>query len=99
MDEALKEKFEKQGYSHLREINGVICGILPFFSTVGIVVGLSDIGYVRRYCYKYYWDALDALATATTTDEHFSGPWLKCKGRMGTELLDLWNPNLEETAE
>lgn len=83
------EEFQAAGYRELREINGVLCGLCRFAFTTGLVVGLDDVGYERRYCYEHAADA--ALALQEWSGEgHPSGPWIKLKGR----CVDILNPEL-----
>lgn len=78
------------GYTHLREIDGQVCGIQKYIFTWGLVVGLNMASYERRYCYEHEQDALEALS-AWNGEGHPSGPWIKCKG----DGIDLLNPALE----
>lgn len=79
----------EQGYRALRRIGGVLCGLNCFNFTVGLVVGLSEEGYERRYCYEHAQDALAALR-AWKGRGHPGGPWIECKGAG----IDLLNPAL-----
>jgi hypothetical protein len=47
--------------------------------TTAVVVGLSEVGYERRYCYEHGGDARAALAVWDGAG-HPPGPWIKCKG-------------------
>lgn len=87
----LLEFLESQGYSSLRMVNGVLCGLLPFAFTTGLMVDLREFGYELRYCYEHEADALAALLVWDGND-HPTGPWIKCKGRG----VDLLNPELED---
>lgn len=73
----------------LRTIGGVACGIKRFNFTTALVVGLDALGYQRRYCYEYEFDACSALAR-WDGEGHPSGPWIKCKGTG----IDILNPEL-----
>jgi hypothetical protein len=75
------------GYSDLRTLGRVVCGIKRFNFTTALVVGLDATGYQRRYCYEHEADARAALLQ-WTGDGHPGGPWIKCKGAG----IDLLNP-------
>lgn len=77
--------FAGLGYVGVRQIAGKWCGLHPFLFTFGLVVGLSDEGYERRYCYERLSEAADALQTWDGTG-HPNGPWIKCKGA-GIDLM------------
>ena len=83
------EEFEYVGYSHLRDIGGKICGLLSFISTTGLIVGMDESGYDRRYCYEYAADAIKALAE-WDGGGHPGGPWVKVRG----QEIDEFNPVL-----
>lgn len=85
--------FYDLGYTHLRVINGRMCGLFSFMYTTGLVVGLDECGYERRYCYERREDAIDALV-AWNGQGHPSGPWIKCKGRLNGVGVDMLNPAL-----
>lgn len=76
-----------RGYREVRPLQGQFCGLLPFMYTTGLVVGLGDSGYQRRYCYEHLADARAALEAWDGAD-HPPGPWIKCKG----PGIDLLNP-------
>lgn len=80
---------EAQGYSNLRQVNAVLCGLLPFVFTTGLMVDLREFGYELRYCYEREDEALAAL-DGWDGEGHPDGPWIKCKGRG----VDLLNPAL-----
>jgi hypothetical protein len=79
---------QDMGYTDLCTLRGgVLCGLYPFMFTTGLVVGLTEQGYERRYCYEYAVDARAALQ-AWNGSGHPGGPWIKCKG----PGIDLLNP-------
>jgi hypothetical protein len=82
------------GYTHLRKINGQMCGLQQFMFTVGLMVGLDEKGYERRYCFERHEDAADALMR-WDGNHHPDGPWIKCKGRMHGMPVDMLNPSLQ----
>lgn len=88
MNSALQTILAREGYTDLYVVDGANCGLLKFVFTTGLVVGLTEDSYQRRYCYEHAQDAKDALA-AWDGREHPTGPWIKCKG-LG---IDLLNPN------
>ena len=82
---------EAEGFTHIRVINGRICGIKRFIFTTGLVIGLDEIGYLGRYCYENRSDAIDALREWDGSGDP-SGNWIKYKGTGG----DRSNNNLEK---
>jgi len=49
-------------YSHLTQMpDGKFCGLAPMLYTVGLFVGLDDVGYSHRYCYHNVSEAAGAL--------------------------------------
>lgn len=61
--ELTKEKIEKLGYQFPRRLpNGEWIALYRFLFTWGIILGLDEIGYKRRFCYKNINDALNAVA-------------------------------------
>ncbi|MEO9150427.1 MAG: hypothetical protein ABI212_13840 [Burkholderiaceae bacterium] len=76
----------RNGYTHLRTIEGRFCGLHVYLMTVGLVVGLDARTYERRCCFEHAEDALGALADWDGRD-HPAGPWIKCKGS-GVDLLN-----------
>lgn len=69
--------------------DGSVAGIMAFIYTTGLCVGITDIGYERRFCYARHIDALEALLAWDGTADP-PGPWIKEKGG---ELGDRANPN------
>lgn len=86
---ALEAFLLEQGYSELRPIGGVVCGLHRYNFTTGLVVGLTFECYERRYCYEHGEEALMALRVWDGLG-HPQGPWVKCKGAG----IDLLNPAL-----
>lgn len=82
---------EDMGYFDIKIIGDQYCALANFAFTVGLVVDLKENGYGRRYCYENYLDAKTDL-NEWDGDDHPSGPWLKCKGFMNGEALDIGNP-------
>lgn len=78
--EKLIEFLKERGYYNIREIPGRgICGLYNFIYTTGLLVGLDEVGYKGRYCYRevpdaYYdirfWDGIDDPKSC----------WIKYKG-------------------
>lgn len=80
---------KSEGYSEIREINSKgICGLMDFIFTTGLVIGMNEIGYFGRYCYKTRQEALDALNKWDGSGDP-SGNWIKYKGTGG----ERENPN------
>jgi hypothetical protein len=74
---------KSEGYSEIREINSKgICGLMDFMFTTGLVIGMNEIGYFGRYCYKTRQEALDALNKWDGSGDP-PGNWIKYKGTGG----------------
>lgn len=83
----------KMGYRNVKKSpSGQWCGVFSYAFTFGLVVGLTDDCYERRYCYEHQGDALAALLAWNGVD-HPSGPWIKCKGAG----IDMLNPDYFKT--
>lgn len=76
-------------YSHLRVIDGQVCGLGRFIFTWAVMVDMGeDIGAApcrRRYCYEHWAQALAALLTWDGAGDP-PGPWIKMKGIEGERL-------------
>lgn len=81
---------EIEGFTHIRVIDGKICGIKRFIFTTGLVVGLNKISYDGRFCYEHHSDAVAALNEWDGNGDP-SGDWIKYKGIGGERS----NNNLE----
>lgn len=81
------------GYFGLKLVGDKICGLHDYYTTRGIVVGLSVGFYERRYCYKDREEALQALAEWNGTTDHPPGNWVKLKGTWNGEPVDMFNPD------
>ena len=46
------------GYSHIREIDGVVCGLMRFMYTVGVCYGIDAVGYSGRFCFSNHLNAV-----------------------------------------
>lgn len=87
--EQIAELCRDMGYSEVRTINGLICGILPYVFTWGLCVGVNEYGLQYRYCYKDRADAVDAIRTWGGDPEvPPTGPWIKRKG-LGDDLANV----------
>lgn len=82
------------GFFVPRFVSGKLCALHQYFSTVGLVVGIHDWGYERRYCYRDPLEALQALMQYEDETEHASGNWIKCKGQFNGVPIDLLNPKI-----
>lgn len=68
-----------QGYSHVLKMpGGDLAGIADMIYTTGLVVGLTDVGYQRRYCYEKKQAAIDALLSWDGRGDP-PGLWIKEK--------------------
>jgi hypothetical protein len=74
------------GYSNARIVpkHGV-CGLNLFLFTVGVIVGIDELGYAGQYCYENLAEATIALDEWTGEGDP-PGPWIKYKGH-GEERL------------
>lgn len=57
MNNLEEHMFTEHGYTQLRHINGMACGVMRFIYTCGVCFGLDDTGYVGRYCFDTYQNA------------------------------------------
>jgi hypothetical protein len=90
------EDFAVMGYQHVRQLaNGEVAALYPMIYTTGLLVGLDDSGYNRRYCYERQSDAFAALMKWDGQGDP-PGPWLKQKGGVGGERL---GPGLTDIIE
>ena len=94
-DLALLTFLRSNGYSEFRRFDGLCCGLQSFLYTTGLTVGLTWEGYERRYCYESAEDAAAALA-AWDGRGHPAGAWIKVKGFLQGEPIDLLNPSLDD---
>lgn len=91
----LISNLQKEGYIHLIELPKVgICGILEFMFTWGVCYGLDEYGYMGRYCFPTYEQALLALSTWQDTSQDIQGNWIKHKGH-----IEYSNPKLVKDGE
>ena len=57
-EQLIKDRmFTEHGYTNLREINGMSCGVSRFLFTCGVCYGLDEVGYVGRYCFDTHQNA------------------------------------------
>lgn len=85
------QQIKSEGYTNLKEISGKMYGIYRFIFTTGLVVGIDEVGYESRYCYKHHNDAVKALNDWDGIGDP-SGNWIKHKGAG----IDRSNPNYEK---
>lgn len=77
--ENMQRWLETQGYEHVRQLpNGQWAGLQKMAFTTGLMVGLDEQEYQRRYCYEHETDAFVALAIWDGTGDP-QGPWIKEK--------------------
>lgn len=98
----IKKILENDGYTHLREVDGVICGLQRFMYTLGLMVNIhmEDIfgkeysTYEYRFCYPYEKaeEAVLALSVYKYGEDPILG-WIKQKGA----CIDRTNPILKES--
>ena len=75
--------YERIGYKHLHIISSRgLRGLHRFMFTTGLVYGLDSCGYVGRYCYENYADALDALISWDGIGDPPDSNWIKHKGEV-----------------
>lgn len=77
-------ELKSEGYTDITNIKGKgLCGIMRFAFTTGLVYGLDEFGYVGRYCYPTYTNALNALNALRIWDgigDPKDNNWIKHKG-------------------
>lgn len=82
-------------YLFPKMIDGQLCALHQYAYTVGLLVDVGEYGYERRYCFENWPDAIIAITDYENVAEHAPGPWIKCKGRMNGEPIDLLNPEFK----
>lgn len=82
----LTESLTAMGYTDLCEVAGQPCGLYRFMFTTGLMVGIDEHGYSRRYCYEDEQDAREALMMWDGRC-HPGGPWIKVNG-LGVDALN-----------
>lgn len=84
----LMEALAREGYEHLKEIEGRgLCGIRRFIFTVGVCYGLNEFNYAGRFCFNNYSEALSELNKWDGICD-IGGDWIKHKGE-----VEYSNPN------
>ncbi len=83
---------EDNGFTDLKEIDGVVVGLKRMFLTFGLMVDIREMSTQRRYCYPDEESARAALELYTKPNEHPTGPWVKVKGFIGDNMVDYLNP-------
>jgi hypothetical protein len=70
----------------------IICGLMRFAFTTGLVIGIDDTGYIGRYCFHTKSEAERALRELTIIPSNLiiEGNWIKFKG-----YTEISNPNYE----
>ena len=53
----LKALMESYSYEHVREIDGMLCGLMRYLFTVGVCFGLDEGGLKGRFCFDTYQNA------------------------------------------
>lgn len=57
MTDSEEEILANHGYTNLREINGIACGVMRMLFTHGVCYGLDEYGYAGRYCFDTHLNA------------------------------------------
>ena len=93
--EAERHFCQANGYHMPIVVNDKLCALHQFFTTVGIVVAITESSYERRYCFSEYQDAQIALFewTAAPDNEHPGMEWIKVKGRFDNGDVANHQPN------
>jgi len=86
-----KEVIESLGYFSPKLLStGEWAALGKFIFTTGLLVGIDEVGYRTRFCYKYSTDALIALNAWDGVGDP-PGNWIKEKGS-----IERNNPNLNK---
>lgn len=89
-----EQYFTNMGYTCVRQLkNGDWVGVYRYIYTSGLHIGLTEVGYKKRYCYEHYHEAVIAVSQYEGGDPW--GPWIKEKGEDGERL----GPGAKETKE
>ncbi len=71
------------GYESPRRLaSGEWAAIMRFLFTTGLIVGIEELGYRTRFCYRTREEALEALSSWNGTGDP-PGEWIKEKGNEG----------------
>ncbi len=96
---SLKTYLNNQGVQHLRFIpNQGICGLEGGRFTVDLLCHVSYDGKAYRYMYEGFTEAYLAIKTWDGTG-HPPGPWIKCKGKPGGDIVNMDHAHLEALEE
>lgn len=89
MDKDLLAILEREGYTHIRELKGELCGVRDYLFTAAICIGLDSWGMRTRYCYETRTEAEIALKHWDGNGDPL-GQWIKQKPeeRLGPALKD-----------
>lgn len=68
--------FADNGYTHVRQLpDGTWAGLVSLIYTTGLCVGLTEIGWTRRFCFEDRKMAISELAKLTSVDDEPVG-WI-----------------------
>lgn len=90
------ELMQSADYKYLlvrRLPNGKYIGLQRYIFTIGLCVGLDDVGLEYRYCYETWAEAILAITTWDGTEDA-PGNWIVRKGKASG---DYQNPKRYQT--
>ena len=77
---AQADVFRDKGYFHIRRLpDGTWCGLAQLMYTTGLVYGLTEHSYSKRWCYTKREEAVIALDTWDGIGKP-PGPWVAERG-------------------
>lgn len=87
-----KQILAVNGFFAGRIIQGKLCALNVFFSTVGICIDIDYCSTRLRYCYPDIVEAVEAFEKLTDLSVYASGNWIKIKGTFNGRFVDNFNP-------
>lgn len=88
--------FEKEGYTHVKYIEGLgYCGLRRMYLTIALCHGLDEHGLLGRWCYSNHSDAVEAINKLDSVQDPDDEFWIKYKGIKG----EYSNPKIKQEYE
>ncbi len=77
---------EQGGYRHPRQLpDGSYAGLIPLLYTTGLCLGVTEGGYLRRYCYEDPERALEALEHLESVEDEPLDGWVARRDPYGLD--------------
>lgn len=92
LTEEQKHTLAVNGFFSGRIIQGKLCALHVFYTTVGICIDIDTCMTKLRYCYPDMIEAIEAMDKLTDLTVHATGNWIKIKGIFNGQFVDDFNP-------